>query len=128
MAMNATIDANPSAVASHREASSSAPAPYRRLALPVSSRSAYLSALTWCFTFFSSVRILAYLPTLSAILQSEDASQHSLWTWLTWLGSNLTMALWLYEQGGQRANRAVLVNVGNAVMCGAIVALILFYR
>lgn len=92
------------------------------------SRSAYLTALTWCFAFFSSARILAYLPTLWAIVQSGDANQHSLWTWLTWLGSNLTMALWLFEQGGQRTSRAVLVNVGNAVMCGAIVTLIFVYR
>ncbi len=88
----------------------------------------YLAVLTWSFTFFSSARILAYLPTVWAIQASGDASQHSLWTWLTWFGSNLTMAAWLYEQGGRRAGRAVVVNLGNAFMCAVIVALIVACR
>ena len=33
----------------------------------------------------------AYLPTIWAIHRSADSSQHSLWTWCTWLGANLTM-------------------------------------
>lgn len=91
-------------------------------------RTTYVAVLTWSFTFFSSARILAYLPTIWAIQATGDASQHSLWTWLTWLGSNLTMAAWLYEQSGQRLGRAVLVNLGNACMCAAIVALIVACR
>lgn len=87
-------------------------------------RALYLAVLTWSFTFFSTARILAYLPTIWAIHASGDASQHSLWTWLTWLGSNLSMAAWLYEQAGQRATRAVLVNLCNAVMCAVIVLLV----
>jgi hypothetical protein len=94
----------------------------------VGRRQVYLTLLTWSFTFFSSARILAYLPTLWAIHTSGDASQHSLWTWLTWLGSNLTMAAWLYEQAGQRLGRAVLVNLCNAFMCAAVVAVIAMYR
>jgi hypothetical protein len=91
-------------------------------------RRLYLVVLTWSFTFFSSARILAYLPTLWAILASGDASQHSLWTWLTWFGSNLTMAAWLYEQDGQRPSRAVVVNLCNAFMCAIIVVLVAAYR
>jgi hypothetical protein len=91
-------------------------------------RQVYLAALTWSFALFSSVRILAYLPTMWAIHQSGDASQHSLWTWVTWFGSNLTMAAWLYEQGGQRLGRAVVVNLCNAIMCAAVIALIAYYR
>lgn len=86
--------------------------------------SVYLTALTWGFAFFSTARILAYLPTLWAIYASGDASQHSLWTWMTWLGSNLTMAAWLHEQAGRRLNRAAVVSAVNALMCGAIVVLI----
>ncbi len=80
-------------------------------------RQHYLTALGYLFAFFSTVRVLAYLPTLWAVVQSGESSQHSLLTWFTWAGSNLTMAAWLYEQQGQRWNRAVAVNLVNATMC-----------
>lgn len=80
-------------------------------------RQHYLTALGYLFAFFSTVRVLAYLPTLWAVVQSGDSSQHSLLTWFTWAGANLTMAAWLYEQQGQRWNRAVGVNLVNATMC-----------
>lgn len=88
----------------------------------------YLRVLTWAFTLFNTGRVFAYLPTLWAIHVSGDASQHSLWTWLTWLGANATMTAWLYEHNGGRVDRAVLVNIGNAVMCLATTATIVFYR
>jgi uncharacterized RDD family membrane protein YckC len=88
----------------------------------------YLAALTWAFTLFNSLRALSYLPTMWAIQSSGDSSQHSLWTWCTWLGANLTMAAWLYEQNGQRLGRAVAVNLGNAAMCAVTVALIASHR
>lgn len=113
-------------IASERERRTAGPS--SRTAPVPEHRRLYLVVLTWSFTFFSSARILAYLPTLWAILASGDASQHSLWTWLTWLGSNLTMAAWLYEQGGQRPSRAVVVNLSNAFMCAVIAVLIAFYR
>jgi hypothetical protein len=91
-------------------------------------RTRYLAALTWAFTLFNSVRVLAYLPTVWAIHASGDSSQHSLWTWLTWLGANATMAAWLYEQNGQRFGRAVIVNIGNACMCLITVSVIVAYR
>lgn len=91
-------------------------------------RRGYLSLLAWAFAFFNGVRVFAYLPTLWAIHQSGDSGQHSLWTWLTWFGANLTMAAWLYEQNGQRLNRAVCVHVGNSSMCLATLLLILCYR
>jgi hypothetical protein len=94
-----------------------------RLARPV-----YLAVLTWAFTVFNSIRVLAYLPTMWAIMASGDSSQHSLWTWCTWVGANATMAAWLFEQNGQRASRAVIVNVGNAAMCGVTVVLIAAHR
>jgi hypothetical protein len=91
-------------------------------------RSRYLAVLTWAFTLFNSLRVIAYLPTLWAIQASSDASQHSLFTWLTWLGANLTMGAWLYEQSGRRVTRAVLVNACNASMCAAICAVIAHVR
>jgi hypothetical protein len=92
------------------------------------SRNRYLTLLCWAFTLFNSVRLLSYLPTMWAIQASGDSSQHSLWTWCTWLGANVTMAAWLYEQNGQRLSRAVAVNLGNASMCTATVALIAAHR
>lgn len=94
----------------------------------VVTRERYLWLLTWAFSFFSSVRLAAYLPTVWAIQTSGDSSQHSLWTWCTWMGANATMAAWLYEQNGQRLNRAVAVNIGNATMCLVTTVLILAHR
>ena len=90
--------------------------------------SLYLPVLTWSFTLFNTVRVAAYLPTLWAIEASGDASQHSLWTWVTWFGANATMAAWLYEHNGRRLNRAVMVNIGNAAMCLATSVLIIAHR
>lgn len=95
---------------------------------PTRSRTAYLRGLTWAFTFFNSVRVLCYLPTLWAILQSGDSSQHSLWTWGTWFSGNLTMSLWLIERNDGRMDRAALVSAMNAAMCFAVIAVIIFQR
>lgn len=87
-------------------------------------RSRYMAVLTWAFTLFNPLRAIAYLPTLWAIQASDDASQHSLFTWLTWLGANLRMGAWLYDHSGRRVTRAVLVNACNATICAAICAVI----
>ena len=101
----------------------------RPAAAPVlRTESLYLRLLTWAFTVFNSVRVAAYLPTLYALHLSGDSSQHSLWTWATWVGANATMAAWLYEQNGRTMNRAVAVNIGNAAMCLATVVLIVAHR
>jgi len=99
-----------------------------RMMSAANGRATYLWVLTWLFTLFNSVRLIAYLPTLWMIHSSGDSSQHSLWTWCTWLGANLTMAAWLYEQNGQRMGRAVAVSLGNAAMCATTVALIAAQR
>lgn len=105
-------------------AAASSPAAHR----PALTREAYVIGLGWAFTLFNSVRVFSYLPTLWAIHASGDSSQHSLITWLTWLGANVTMALWLYEHNGRRRNRAVWVNVGNAAMCLCTALLIAWHR
>ncbi|MFO1414609.1 MAG: hypothetical protein U1F10_12035 [Burkholderiales bacterium] len=99
------------------------PAPGRR-----GFRRHYLRALTWAFTFFGTVRVLTYLPTIHAIHASGDSSQHSLWTWLMWAGANLTMAAWLYEANGQRFDRAIGVNLANSAMCLLTTAVIVWHR
>jgi hypothetical protein len=88
----------------------------------------YITVLAWSFALFSTLRMLAYLPTLWAIYASADSQQHSAFTWLTWFGANATMAAWLFEQDGRRVTRAVAVNACNGVMCLATLLLILAYR
>ena len=95
---------------------------------PLVAGATYRLLLTWAFTLFSSVRVLSYLPTLWLIVEQQNSSQHSLLTWLTWLGANLTMAGWLHEHNGRRFNRAVWVNLANATMCTLTAAVIVFYR
>jgi hypothetical protein len=87
-----------------------------------------LQLLSWAFALFNSVRMLAYLPTTWAIYTTGDSSQHSLWTWCTWLGANATMAAWLYEHNGRQCDKAVLVSIGNSVMCLATASVILAHR
>lgn len=93
-----------------------------------STRRAYLTLLPCAFALFSSMRVVAYLPTLWVIHTSGDSSQHSLMTWCTWLGANITMAACLYEQNGCRANAAVLTSLSNAAMCTGAVVLIAWWR
>lgn len=93
-----------------------------------SSRVAYLVALAWAFTFFNTVRLLTYLPTIWAIHERGASDQHSLLTWLAWTGANVTMGLWLYEQSDRRLERAAFMNFGNALMCLTTAIVIVAYR
>lgn len=95
---------------------------------PCARSSMYIRLLGMAFALFFTLRVVSYLPTLLAIHASGDSNQHSLWTWGTWLGSNFTMAAWLYEESGRRLNRVVGLNLCNAAMCAATVGLIVFYR
>jgi hypothetical protein len=88
----------------------------------------YVTALNWSFALFNSSRLLSYLPTIWAIHANGNSSQHSLVTWLCWLGANASMAAWLYENNRRRFNKAVSINVGNALMCLATLAIIAWYR
>lgn len=89
---------------------------------------AYRVVLDHLFAAFSSARLLAYLPTVWAVAASGDSNQHSLWSWLIFLGSNATMALWLWEQNGRRGNRAIAASVANAAMCTCLVGVIAWTR
>ena len=91
-------------------------------------RALYRAVLTWAFTLFNSVRLVSYLPIVWAIWSAGDSSQHSLVTWFSWLGANLSMALWLYENEGRRLNKAIAVNAGNAAMCALTIVVIVAQR
>lgn len=90
--------------------------------------STYLNVVNWAFVLFSSTRLLTYLPTLWAIHASGNSDQHSMLTWCAWVGSNVSMAAWLYENNGRRFNKAVAVVCGNSVMCLVTCLVILLYR
>ena len=96
--------------------------------IPGMPRSAYLAVLGSLFALFNAARVLAYFPTMWAVALSGNSSQHPLWTWITFLGGNASMAAWLWEQNGQHCNRAVLASGGNALVCLAIVGVIAWTR
>ncbi len=91
-------------------------------------RPSYRACLAWAFTAFNTTRVLTFLPLLWAIHEAGDSSQHSLLTWITWLGANLTTVLWLYECGGRRIDRVLLFSLGNAGMCALGIAVVIWYR
>ncbi|MFT3817587.1 MAG: hypothetical protein QM750_08175 [Rubrivivax sp.] len=89
--------------------------------------------LAWAFNFFGSVRLLTYLPTIWTIHTSGASNQHSLLTWLMWLGANLTMGLMLLQQaprgsGGSGSRTAAWFSFGNAAMCALTSVAIAIYR
>jgi hypothetical protein len=91
-------------------------------------RAAYLAVLNWSFAVLSSLRLLSYLPTMWAIHQSGNSSQHSVLTWLVWTGANAVMAASLYERGDRRMNKLILVNAANAAQCLVMSLLVACYR
>ena len=100
----------------------------RSLSTRTSLRVHYRTVLGWAFALSSAVRVIAYLPTLWAIQSQADSSQHSLFTWVTWLGANATMAAWLCEENGGRWSKPALVSACNAGMCLLVIAAILAHR
>jgi hypothetical protein len=97
--------------------------------LPACSTAArHLGLLACAFAVFNAARIAAYLPTIWAIYTSGDSNQHSWFTWFTWAGANATMAAWLFEQSDRKMTCAIAVNLCNAFLCTATLAIILVYR
>ena len=92
------------------------------------SRPRYLQLLAWAFTLFNTIRLAAYTPTLVAIIHNGDSSQHSLWTWCTWVGANATTAAWLFEHNGRRLDWTIGFSIGNGAMCLATGLVILWFR
>lgn len=78
-------------------------------ATPAASGNRGTSLLIWTFTIFNFLRILAYLPSIEAILVTGESAQHSLLTWLIFFGANVTMCCWLYAEAGRRFNQRTSV-------------------
>jgi hypothetical protein len=92
-------------------------------------QAAYLDALMCAFVFWNSVRILADVPTLLLLLKPGASADHySIATWTSWVSSNATLALYLFEAGGSTMNTLVLLNTGNALMRFVTCALIVRLR
>ncbi|MCW5611238.1 MAG: hypothetical protein KIS83_11230 [Rubrivivax sp.] len=88
----------------------------------------YALVLGWAFAAFSTLRLFSYLPTIWAIHASGASDQHSLFTWLTWCGANLTMGLMVGEQTQRRFSGCALVSFANAAMCATTALLIVCHR
>jgi hypothetical protein len=90
--------------------------------------SPYQRLLLGAFALFNAMRVVSYLPTFWAIHASGDSSQHSLWTWFVWFGSNLATGLWQREHSRRRMTGTVAVLLTNAAMCAAAIVMIAAYR
>jgi hypothetical protein len=90
--------------------------------------SPYQRLLLGAFALFNALRVVSYVPTLWAIHASGDSSQHSLWTWFIWFGSNLATGLWHCDRNGRRLDVTAVVLLTNAAMCAASIVLIVAYR
>ena len=91
-------------------------------------RAWYLRGLTWAFMVLTTARLLGDPPAGLAMLQTRGSRNHSVWTWLIWVGANLSIALWMYENNGHQMDKAIGVSLANAVACGAAAAGIVWCR
>ena len=98
------------------------------LAQPIAAGTGDVSLFDWAFGCFGVLRIVAYVPMLQTMHTTGASERHSLLAWLTFLGPNATMAMWLYRGNGGQCNRAVLLNAINTLMCAAICVLITWTR
>ena len=85
------------------------------------------SLVALCFVVFNSIRILLYLPQLATCWRDDrGCSAINLWTWGSWIIANGSTGayMWMF----QRDLLGLVLNLGNAGMCAAIVAVTLLRR
>jgi hypothetical protein len=83
--------------------------------------------LALCFLIFNGLRIMLYLPQLrSCWTDRHGCPTINLWTWCSWIGANLSTALYMWIFLGDCWG--LLLNLGNASMCLATVAVTLMKR
>lgn len=92
------------------------------------SRDAYMSMLTRSAMLMGGIRALTYIPTILTLMASANSSQHSVWTWASWILANITMIMLLYERNGRKADSVILIQLANTIMCIVTTAVILWYR
>jgi hypothetical protein len=74
-----------------------------------------------CFVGFNAVRILLYLPQLLTCYRDEAGCRGiNVFTWSSWIGANTATGLymWIFLDDAW----GLLLNLGNALMCAATVA------
>lgn len=80
-----------------------------------------------CFVVFNAVRILLYLPQLVTCCRDERGCQAiNLFTWSSWIVANASTGLYMWVF--QSDPWGLFLNVGNAAMCGATVAVTIVKR
>jgi hypothetical protein len=74
-----------------------------------------------CFVLFNAVRILLYVPQLVTCCRDEGGCPAiNLFTWSSWIVANASTGLYMWIFLGDAWG--LVLNVGNALMCGATVA------
>lgn len=80
-----------------------------------------------CFVAFNAARILLYLPQLVTCCRDERGCPSiNLLTWSSWIVANASTGLYMWMF--QNDPWGLLLNLGNALMCTATVAVTLIKR
>jgi len=80
-----------------------------------------------CFVVFNTMRILLYLPQLITCIRDDlGCPTINLWTWSSWIVANASTGLYMWIFQGDLLGLAL--NIGNAAMCVATVAVTLVKR
>ncbi len=70
------------------------------------------------FCIFNLGEVLTYYPTIRKLRTPGCTGDgQSVWTWVTWIMANATLALHLYVVSGYRVNDLVCLNLANLTMC-----------
>lgn len=78
----------------------------------------YIVVLTYSYSFWNSVRILSYFPTILKLRRADaDAGSYSQVTWVCWIFANLTYCLMLFHSKGNHFDALVAVPFSNVVFC-----------
>jgi hypothetical protein len=80
-----------------------------------------------CFLVFNAVRILLYLPQLKTCLRDQHGCPTiNLLTWGSWIVANASSGLYMWMFLGD--GWGLVLNLGNAAMCGATVGVAVIKR
>jgi hypothetical protein len=80
-----------------------------------------------CFVVFNALRILLYVPQLITCLRDDRGCPTiSLSTWCSWIVANASTGLYMWLFQGDILG--LVLNLGNAAMCAATVAVTVVKR
>lgn len=80
-----------------------------------------------CFLIFNAVRVFLYIPQIATCLSDRHGCRTiNLYTWSSWLIANASTGLYMWMF--QSDVLGLCLNLGNAAMCGATVAITVFKR